>query len=68
MERRGAKEEVEDRKQVKLMREERIAFMENIREERKIIIENQKVKERFWEERIRGIEEKIIESENKIKK
>jgi len=68
MERRGAREEVEDRKQVKLMREERIAFMENIREERKIIIENQKVKERFWEERFRGIEEKIIESENKIKK
>jgi len=42
--------------------------MENIREERKIIIEDQKVKERFWEERFRGIEEKIIESENKIKK
>jgi len=68
MERRGAREEVEDRKQVKLMREERIAFMENIKGERKIIIENQKVKERFWEERFRGIEEKIIESENKIKK
>ena len=29
------------------MREERMAFMENIREERKIIMESLKVKERF---------------------
>jgi len=31
----------------KEMREERMAFMENIREERKIIIESLKIKERF---------------------
>jgi len=49
------------------LREERIAFMENIRKERKISMERQKIKERFWEERFRRIEEKIIESENKIK-
>jgi len=33
--------------------------MENIREERKIFMESLKVKERFWEERNREIEEKI---------
>jgi len=49
------------------MREKRIAFMENIREERKLSMESQKVKERFWEERFRRIKEKIIESENKVK-
>ncbi|KYN09549.1 hypothetical protein ALC57_18336 [Trachymyrmex cornetzi] len=56
------------------MREERRAFMENIREERKSVVESLKVKERFWEEKIRGLEEKIrgleekrIERENKVK-
>lgn len=73
MERRGGRGEAEDRiwEEVKLMRdEEKKTLIENIekmREERKAFIENMKVKERFWEERIRGIEEKIIERENKVK-
>ena len=59
-ERRGAKEEVEDSiREIKLMREERMAFGENIREERKVVMESLKIKERFWEERIKGLEEKI---------
>ncbi|KYN28173.1 hypothetical protein ALC57_02419 [Trachymyrmex cornetzi] len=52
--------------EIKLMREERKAFIENIREERSVR-KSRKVKERFWEEKIRGIEEKMIERENKVK-
>ncbi|KYN09161.1 hypothetical protein ALC57_18743 [Trachymyrmex cornetzi] len=69
IEKRGARGEGEYSigEEIKLMREERRAFIENKREERRSVMESLNVKERFWEERIRGIDEKMIERENRVK-